>query len=103
MAKLIVGHISRTLPEIVEILLNGGTYSCPTLPHYRYSSVQSHCRNLKKRGLIEKSGKADVSVNYKPSALLREWKKEFDEGKTALMPIKWVKQRNNPPTTMENE
>lgn len=95
MAKNILGHISRTMPEIIEILLKGGTYSCPMLPHYRYNSVQSHCRALKKLGLIKKSGFTNVGVNYKPSDLLIEWKQEHDVGLTTLMPIKWAKKKRN--------
>lgn len=93
MAKLIVGHISRTLPEIVEILLKGGTYSCPMLPHYRYDAVKNHCRTLKKLGLIVKSGLTNVGVNYKPTDFLRDWKKEYDEGATTLQPVKWAKEK----------
>lgn len=92
MAKLILGHISRNQDEIIEVLEKGGSYCCPTLPHYRYDRVKRVCSNLLKRGLVVKSGKTNEGINLIPSDRFRQWQKERDEGVTRLGPIKWVKQ-----------
>jgi len=91
--KNILGHISRNKEEIIEILLNTGTYTCPTLPHYRYDRVKSICRDLTKRGFLKKSGRTDVSVNLVVTDRFLEWKEEFQSGKTTKMPIKWQKEK----------
>ena len=91
--KLIVGHISRSKDEIVEILMKAGTYTCPTLPHYRYDRVKSACSELKKRGFLVKSGKTDVSINLVVTDRFKEWQKEYESGLTTKMPIKWQKEK----------
>ena len=90
--KDIRGHKSWTLDELVQILDKGGSYCCPTLPHYRYARVQRNCQELKRRGLITKSGCTPCGVNYTPTDLFRQWRKEKAEGATTLGPVKWHKQ-----------
>lgn len=97
--RLILTHKSRNLQEIVDIFDKSGTYCCPDLPHYRYRSVQDHCRTLKRLGLIEKSGVTDVGINYRRTTHFREWQHQRDSGLTKLGVVKWRKQcRASDPT-----
>jgi hypothetical protein len=89
--KDILGHKSRDRGEIVEILARAGTYTCPTLPHYRYSRVQQACKSLRKVGLIKASGRSPESVSYATTDLFRAWKAAVLDGQTMLGPIKWIK------------
>jgi hypothetical protein len=91
--KEIKGHKSRGAGEIVEILARTGSFTCPTLPHYRYSGTQGACRTLKRLGLTCKSGRSPESVNIIPTPLFLEWKAERMAGKTALGAVRWVKER----------
>lgn len=94
--KNILGHISRNQDEIIAILESGGSYCCPTLPHYRYNTVKSVCSNLLKHGLVKKSGNTSEGVNLIPSDRFREWQEDKAQGLTSLGPIKWVKQKFPP-------
>ena len=91
--KIIKGHTSYNQDEIIAILQNGGSYCCPTLPHYRYDRVKSVCSNLLKRKLVIKSGRTNEGVNLVPSERFRQWQAERDAGTTLFGPIKWVKQK----------
>ena len=71
--RLIRGHRSFNRAEIVDILRRSGTYTCPTLPHYRYDSVIATCKQLKCLGLLAETGRTCVSVNYGVTDLFREW------------------------------
>lgn len=92
MAKNILGHISRNQEEIVELLCTKSNYTCPTLPHYRYNTVQSICSELKKRGLVKKTGQTDTGINLVPTDLFRQWQNDFNAGKTTKGPIKYQKE-----------
>jgi hypothetical protein len=89
--KDILGHKSRSLDEIVEILRRQGTYTCPTLPHYRYDRVKSACARLRRAQLLAVSGRNAVSVNLVVTGLFLEWQTASASGETALGPLKWAK------------
>jgi hypothetical protein len=91
--KEICGHKSWNKDEIIEILERTGTFTCPTLPHYRYARVKNACRDLQKRGFLKRSGRTEVSVNLIVTDLWQQWKNEKTLGITTLGPIKWQKQR----------
>ncbi len=100
--KEILGHMSRSRGEIVEILLRGGTYTCPTLPHERYGRVKQACRELRRLGLVPSKSRSDlrgvtgrtpVSVNLAPTPLFREWQRAHAAGETTLGPVRWAKAR----------
>lgn len=89
--KNILGHKSWNQDEIVNILMKSGTFTCPTLPHYRYDRVKDICRRLRKRGFLKKSGKTDVSINLVVTDRFKEWQSQYESGETTLSPIKWQK------------
>ena len=89
----ILGHKARNQDEIVAILMRSGTYTCPTLPHYRYSQVKNICASLEKLGLIEQSGRNPESRNLRVTNLFREWALERDEQITDLGAVKWARAR----------
>lgn len=89
--KNILGHKSRDQGEIVEILARSGTYTCPTLPHYRYDRVKAVCANLRRRGLVVVSGRNSASVNLVVTPLFREWQAARALRETTLGPVEWVK------------
>ena len=91
--KDILGHASRSRGEIVEILLRGGTYTCPTLPHQRYDRVKQACRDLRQLGLVRVTGHTPVSVNLTPTPLFREWRRAHAGGETTLGAVRWAKAR----------
>ncbi len=88
----ILGHKSRNFDEIVEVLSKTGTYTCPTLPHYRYDRVKRVCQKLTKHGFVKKSGKTDTGVNLIVTDLFKQWQRDFSEGRTKLGPVKYQKQ-----------
>lgn len=88
----IKGHKSYTQDEIVEILKTKGSFTYPTLPHYRYERVQRVCRELRRRNLVTVSGKTEISVNLVPSNKFKQWLAEAEAGQTKLGIIKWSKQ-----------
>jgi hypothetical protein len=75
----------------VEILICSGTYTCPTLPHYRYDAVKNACRRLERLGLVRKSGRNPESVNLVVTDLFREWQRAHKDGRTELGAIRWAK------------
>ena len=96
------GHVSRSRGEIVEVLLHGGTYTCPTLPHDRYGRVKQACRELRRLGLVpaksrsdlrDVTGRTSVSVNLAPTPLFREGQRAHAAGETTLGPVRWAKAR----------
>jgi hypothetical protein len=89
--KDIKGHKSRDQGEIIEILIRSGTYTCPTLPHYRYERVQAVCRNLQRRGLLQVSGRNPESINLTVTPLFRQWQAAHTAGETPLGVVEWVK------------
>lgn len=91
--KNILGHKSYNSDEIIDILCRTGTYTCPTLPHYRYERVQSVCKGLLGKNLLRVSGKTEVSRNLVVTERFKEWQEEFATGVTKSGPIKWVKQK----------
>ena len=92
--KLIRGHFSRDMGEIVDILRKQGNFTCPTLPHYRYNRVKENCRMLRRLSLVAVSGGTEESVNLVASDKFRLWQTELESGATALGVIKWAKQKN---------
>ena len=91
--KEILGHMARSRGEIVEILVRGGTYTCPTLPHDRYGRVKQACRELRRLGLVRVTGRTPVAVNLAPTPLFREWRRAHAAGETTLGPVRWAKAR----------
>jgi hypothetical protein len=89
--KIIVNHKSWNMDEIIDLLVKTGTFTCPTLPHYRYDRVKQNCSKLRKLGFLKKSGKTDVSVNLVVTDLFREWRQEYESKITNQKPIKWKK------------
>lgn len=89
--KDILGHKSWTKDELIDILCKTGTYTCPTLPHYRYDRVKGICRDLMKRGFLKKSGKTDTGINLIVTDFFKQWQEDFKNGKTPLSPIKYHK------------
>ena len=97
--KLILGHKSYDQGEIVGILERTGTYTCPTLPHYRYGRVKSICHTLKRLSLITVSDRNPVSVNFVVTDRFRKWKAEKAAGLTKLGVVKWSKQKETEDAT----
>lgn len=91
--KDIKGHKSYNQDEIIDILIKSGTYTCPTLPHYRYDRVKRICSSFEKMKIVKRSGKNEVSVNLVVSDRFLEWNDEKQKGLTNLGIIKWVKQK----------
>lgn len=91
--KNILGHKSRDQGEIIAILERQGTYTCPTLPHYRYDKVKRTCRLLGRLGLVRVTGRNPESVNLGVTPLFHEWKAAKATGETEMGPVRWVKQR----------
>jgi hypothetical protein len=89
--KDILGHRSRSRDEIVEILARTGTYTCPTLPHYRYDRVKIACKRLRAVGLVRVSGRTGEAVNLVVTPLFREWQAAHTAGDTVTGPWRWVK------------
>ena len=89
--RIIRGHKSRDRGEIVDILARTGTYTCPTLPHYRYRAVQSACRQLQNLGLVSVSGRNPESVNLVVTTRFRLWRDDVAAGNTVLGVVKWAK------------
>ncbi len=93
--RFIKTHKSRSIQEIAEILCEHGSYSACTLPHYRYRPSREACGRLHSAGLVFKSGKTDISVNYKPTDLLKQWwaeNKHVPRG-GRVMPDTWAKRK----------
>lgn len=90
--KRILTHNARNVEDVVSLLKNGGTFTCPTLPHYRYRPTQKAASTLIKAGMLSVSGKTDTSVNYVASRKFNLWLSEYTDGKTKLQPVKWAKQ-----------
>jgi hypothetical protein len=89
--KQILTHKARSVPDVIELLKTGGTFSCPNLPHYRYRQTQQSRHILQKSGMLKVSGKTDVGTNYVASDKFKTWLDEYSTGLTKLMPIKWAK------------
>lgn len=89
--RLILGHKSRNLAEIVDILLTKGTYTCPTLPHYRYMGTKNACKRLQKYSLMKVVGKSETGINFVPTERLKLWHDAYMGGYTTLGPVKWAK------------
>lgn len=88
--KQILTHKSRSIADVVE-LLKTGTFTCPTLPHYRYMSTKNAAKALKKAGMLRQTGKTSTSVSYVASDYFKKWKYAYESGMTKLQPIKWAK------------
>lgn len=101
--KDIRGHRSYTKEEIVEILCRTGTYTCPTLPHYRYDGVKRICGELRKRGFLRKTGNTNEGVNLAITERFREWKSEKESGLTTSGPVKWQKEKYPLPAPKKKE
>ncbi len=95
--KNILGHKSWSMEEIVGLLSNGGGYTCPTLPHYRYDRVKDTCKKLMKYGLVKKTGRTQCGVNLAPTEKFKQWEKDLKEGVTNKGVIKWAKEKQPPP------
>jgi hypothetical protein len=85
------GHKSYSLSEIVAILSRTGTYTCPTLPHYRYDRVKSACWRLRKAKLLTVSGRQPEAVNLIVTPLFHEWMAAVAAGETQLGVLKWAR------------
>lgn len=90
--KQILTHKARSIEDVVE-LLKVGSFSCPTLPHYRYRQTQGAAKALLKAGMLKKTGRCDTSVSYVASDKFNEWLSEYQKGLTRSMPMKWAKQK----------
>ena len=91
--KYILGHKSRDLDEIVDIFRKTGTYTCPSLPHYRYDKVKRNCSKLWKAGLIRKSGKTSTGINFVTTPIFQDWEAHYISGCTNLNPVNWTKEK----------
>lgn len=91
--KRILTHTARNTIDVIQLLREGGSFSCPNLPHYRYRPTQQARHELGKRGFLQPTGKTNVGTNYKASGKFKEWQNEYDTGLTKLMPVKWDKER----------
>jgi len=90
--KQILTHKSRSIADVIE-LIKKGCFSCPNLPHYRYSQTQAARSALSKAGMIRATGKTNVGTNYIATDKFKKWQKEFESGETKLQPIKWAKEQ----------
>lgn len=91
--KQILTHKSRSVADVIDLLKNGKTFSCPNLPHYRYAETQRSRHVLQKAGMLKATGKTNVGTNYTASGKFKRWQKEFEAGETNLQPIEWAKQQ----------
>jgi hypothetical protein len=89
--RQILTHTSRNVEDVINILKSGGTFTCPTLPHYRYDGTKKSRSVLMKSGMLRETGKTNTGVSYVASNKFNEWLAEFNAGKTKLMPVKWAK------------
>lgn len=89
--KQILTHKARSIADVIEMLKNGQTFSCPTLPHYRYGQTKSARNALLKAGMLRQTGRCCTSIQYVASDLFKLWMEEHASGKTTSMPIKWAK------------
>jgi hypothetical protein len=99
--KNILGHKSYNMEEVIDILYRTGTFTCPTLPHYRYNRIKTVCGQLQNRGFLKQSGRSETGRNLVVTERFKEWKTEFDNGITKLRPIKW--QKNKYPITQKRK
>ena len=90
--KNIRGHKSWSFSEVIEILAKGSSFTVPTLPHYIYDGVKRIRHTLVKIGFIRPTGRCETSVSYVATDRFKEWRSEFEQKKTTLMPVKWAKQ-----------
>lgn len=90
--RQILTHKARSVADVIE-LLKKGSFSCPNLPHYRYSQTQTARNILQKAGMLKATGKTQVGTNYVASNKFKEWQHEFENGTTTLMPVKWAKEK----------
>jgi len=73
-----------------------------TLPHCRYDKVKQHCGQLRKYGLIEKSGSTATSTNFRTTERFNEWKRAFESGETRLQPLNYFKEKKQNHETPAN-
>ncbi len=90
--KVIKGHNSRDLGEVVDILVKSGTFTCPTLPHFRYQTTRRACRRLQRAGLVAVSGQTSEAKNLTVTPLFRQWQSAKANGETVLGVMRWVKE-----------
>lgn len=88
--KQILTHKARSVADVIEILKTG-TFSCPTLPHYRYNQTKAARNALQKAGMLKQTGKTETCINYVASDKFKKWLGEFQARKTTKQPIKWAK------------
>lgn len=91
--QIIKGHKSWSLIEIIGKLTRNGHFTCCTLPHYRFRNVQERCHRLLTSGLIVRTGQTDISANFKPTPLLREYVADMADSRTRLPLNQWLKRQ----------
>ena len=92
--RLIRGHKSYDMGELIEILRRQGNFTCPALPHYRYGNGKGICRTLLRLRLIARSGVTPEAINYVVTDRFRAWVRAHEAGETALGAVKWSKTQN---------
>lgn len=90
--KNILGHKSWNRGEIIDMLKRTRTFTMCSLPHYRYARVQDICSQLRKRGLIRKSGSTETGINFVPTSLFDIWADEYEACETHLGLWEWFKE-----------
>jgi hypothetical protein len=71
--KLIKGHKSFNIDEIVEILKNQKSFTMCTLPHYRYNSVKKICGKLISMGYVKQNAYTETGVSLVITDRFEEW------------------------------
>lgn len=90
--KQILTHKARSIADVI-VILKTGSFSCPTLPHYRYDQTKAARNALMKAGMLKQTGRCDTSIQYTASDKFKEWQGEFESGATKSMPMKWAKEK----------
>ncbi len=75
----ILGHRSWNREEVYAFFDKGSFTMC-SLPHYRYDREKQICGQLRRCGLIVKTGKTDTCINYKSTLLYHVWRAQVKAG-----------------------
>jgi hypothetical protein len=88
--KNIRGHKSWNFDEVIAMLAKGGSFTVPTLPHYRYDRVKRIRATLCKVGAIKQTGRCETSISYTATDKFKQWRSELESKATTLGVVKFV-------------
>jgi len=95
--RIIRAHKVYNDKEFCQLLSKAGCYTMCMLPHHRFNEMKDRCQRFAQAGFLvkHKVHAGEFVTHWNATDLFYEWRDEFLDGQTNVMPHKWLKHRSN--------